>query len=134
MFIPCFSSNDLAYIFFSIFIFLKCIPEYRTGCMPACSVSSVMSDSLWSYGLYLTRLLSPWDAPGKNTTVGCHALLQGIFLTQRLNPCLLHLLNCRWILLPLSHWESPIGEGKACLRDIIKILSNLFKHRMWYCT
>ena len=27
--------------------------------------------------------------PGKNTGVGCHFFLQGIFLTQRLNPCLL---------------------------------------------
>ena len=25
------------------------------------------------------------DSPGKNTGVGCHALLQGIFLTQELN-------------------------------------------------
>ena len=34
-----------------------------------------------------------WDSPGKNTGAGCHALLQGIFLTQGLNPrllCLLH--------------------------------------------
>ena len=31
------------------------------------------------------------DSPGKNTGGGCHALLQGIFLTQRLNPRLLHL-------------------------------------------
>ena len=36
------------------------------------------------------RLLSPWDFPGKNTGVGCHFPLQGIFLTQGLNPCLLH--------------------------------------------
>ena len=43
---------------------------------------SVMSDSLQHYGLYLARLLCPWDSPGKNTGVGCHALLQGIFLTQ----------------------------------------------------
>ena len=28
-----------------------------------------------------TRFLCPWDSPGKNTGVGCHALLQGIFLT-----------------------------------------------------
>ena len=34
------------------------------------------------------------DSPGKNTGVGCHALLQGIFPTQRSNPSLLH---CRWI-------------------------------------
>jgi len=36
------------------------------------------------------RLLYPWDSPGKNTGVGCHALLQGIFPIQGSNPCLLH--------------------------------------------
>ena len=35
-----------------------------------------------------TRLLSPWDFPGKSTRVGCHFLLQGIFPTQGSNPCL----------------------------------------------
>ena len=33
---------------------------------------SVMSDSLQPHGLYPTRLLCPWDFPGKNTGVGCH--------------------------------------------------------------
>ena len=32
------------------------------------------------------RLLCPWDSPGKNAGVGCHSLLQGIFLTQGSNP------------------------------------------------
>ena len=44
-------------------------------------------------GLSPTRLLCPWDSPGKNTGVGCHALFQGIFPTQEWNPhplCLLH--------------------------------------------
>ena len=36
-------------------------------------------------GLSPTRLLCPWDFPGKNTGVGCHSLLQEIFLTQELN-------------------------------------------------
>ena len=36
------------------------------------------------------RLLHPWDSPGKDTGVGCQALLQGIFPAQGLNPCLLH--------------------------------------------
>ena len=40
------------------------------------------------------------DSPGKNTGVGCHAFLQGIFPTQRLNPGLPH---WRWILYWLSH-------------------------------
>ena len=33
----------------------------------------------------LARLLCPWDSPGKNTGVGCHALLQGILPTQGSN-------------------------------------------------
>ena len=37
------------------------------------------------------RLLCPWDPPGNNTGVDCHALLQGIFPTQGSNPYLLHL-------------------------------------------
>ena len=43
---------------------------------------SVVSDSLWPYGVYPAGLLCPWDSPGKNAGVGCHALLQGIFLIQ----------------------------------------------------
>ena len=48
-------------------------------------------------------LLCPRDFPGKNTGVGCHSLLQGIFLTQGWN---LGLLHYRWILYLLSHQES----------------------------
>ena len=50
------------------------------------------------------RLLCPWDSPGKNTGVGCHFLLQGIFPTQGSN---LGLLHCRQTLYPLSHQGSP---------------------------
>ena len=39
------------------------------------------------------RLLRPWDSPGKNTGAGCHALRQGIFLTQGSNLHLLCLLQ-----------------------------------------
>ena len=46
------------------------------------------------------------DSPGKNTGVGCHALLQGIFPTQGSNQGLLH---CRWILYQLSCQRSPQG-------------------------
>ena len=37
---------------------------------------SVVSDSLWPHGLWPTRLLHPWDFPGKSTGVGCHCLLR----------------------------------------------------------
>ena len=60
---------------------------------------SVMSNSLQPYGLY-TRLLCPCNSPGKNTRLGCHFLLQGIFLNQGLNPGLPH---CRQMLYHLSH-------------------------------
>ena len=49
--------------------------------------------TLQAYGLQPSRLLCPWDSPGKSTGVGCHALLQGIFPTQGSIPhllCLLH--------------------------------------------
>ena len=36
---------------------------------------SVVSDSQWPYGLQPTRLLCPWDFPGKSTGVRCHCLL-----------------------------------------------------------
>ena len=48
------------------------------------------------------------DSPGKNTGVGCHALLQGIFLTQGSNPSLLCLLHWQSGFLPLG----PNGKPK----------------------
>ena len=60
----------------------------------------VVSDSLSLHGLSPTRLLRPWDFPGKSTGVGCHFLLQKFFLTQGSNPGLLH---CRQTLYRLSH-------------------------------
>ena len=53
-----------------------------------------------SWTVACQALLCPWDSPGKNTGVGCRALLQGIFLTQGSNPGLLH---CRQVLYHLSH-------------------------------
>ena len=86
----------------------------------------VGSDSLWSHGLQPARLLCPWDSPGKNTGVGCHAILQGIFPTQGSNPHLFCLLHWQVGFFPLApprrltellnylQWEkrSPLlGEG-----------------------
>ena len=80
-----------------------------------CSVASVVSDSLWPHEPQSIRLLCPRDVPGKNTEVGCHALLQGIFLTQRSNRHVLHLLHCRQILHWLIHLRSPVG-GRGDLK------------------
>ena len=67
------------------------------------------------YVLYFTdltvnnfdKLLCPWDSPGMNTGVGCHALLQGIFPTQELNTHLLHLLHWQVNSLPLPPQGKP---------------------------
>ena len=66
-----------------------------------------MSVSLWPY-----RLLYPWGSPGKNTGAGCHALLQGIFLTQGSNPSLLCPQPFIWILCFWATGETQMrGEG-----------------------
>ena len=74
-------------------------------------VTKSLQTLLWLHGLQPTRLLCPWYLPRKNTRVGCHFLLQGIFLTQGSN---LYLLHCRWFLYPwstekpsMSHQRSP---------------------------
>ena len=91
-------------------LWMSSIPLCVYACVCVCvcmyvSVScSVVSDSLQHHGLYLTRLLCPWTFPGKSTGVGCHFLLQGIFLTQQSNSGLLH---CRQILHHLSHQGRP---------------------------
>ena len=61
-----------------------------------------MSDSVQTYGPQPVRLLCPWDSPGKNTRVGCYALLQGIFLTQGLNP----LFYAGRFFIPSFTWEA----------------------------
>ena len=62
---------------------------------------SVMSESLWSHGLY-----RPWNSPGQNTGVGSLFLLPGIFPTPGSKP---GLPCCRRILYQLSHKGSPKG-------------------------
>ena len=52
-----------------------------------------------------TKLLCPWDFPGKDTGVGCHFLLQRIFPIQGLN---LGLYHCRQMLCHLSHQGMPL--------------------------
>ena len=62
------------------------------------------------------RFLCPWNLPGKNTGVGCHSLLQGIFPTQGSNPGLLH---CSWILYHLSH------QGSILIWNILLITQDI---------
>ena len=64
----------LRVFFVWLFVYVSiCMYVYVCCC---CQVASVVSDSVWPHGLQPTRLLCPWDSPGKNTGVGCHFLLQ----------------------------------------------------------
>ena len=60
-----------------------------------------------THGLWPSSLLCPWDSPGKNTAVGCHDLLQGIFLSQGSNTTSSAALALQADSLPLSHQGSP---------------------------
>ena len=80
--------------------------RFKSKCRCCCAVlsRSVVSNSVTPPGSSVHR-----DSPGKNTGVGCHALLQGISPTQRLNPGLPH---CRQILYHLSHQGSLLVKKK----------------------
>ena len=72
---------------------------------------SVVPNSSRPHGLQPARFLCPGDSPGKNTGVGCYALLQRSFPTQGWNP---GLLRCRRILYHLSHQGNPLRDVAYC--------------------
>ena len=65
------------------------------------------------------------DSPGKNTGVGCHALLQGIFPTQGSNPHLLCLLHTQVILYLCHHVGSPMPS--IVLKDSCDIHAAIYQ-------
>ena len=87
---------------------IHCLANYQTD------ISKSLS-CVW-HGLWPARLLHPWDSPGKNTGVGCHFLLQGIFPTQGSNPRLPH---CRQTL-------PPDPPGEPLLETSVKVSMCLF--------
>ena len=110
---------------------------------------SVKSNCLWPHGLwswfvtrfvtwswFVTSLLCLWNSPGKNTGVGSHVLLQGIFLTQGSNPGLPH---CRHILYHPRHQGNPsiteLSSKKWYIGDrlTVKCLENAgFQHELYF--
>ena len=83
-----------------------------------------MSYSLRLYGLQPARLLGPGDPSGKKTGVGCHALFQGIFLTQGPNLCLLHLLHWQVSSFPLG----PPGKPTQGMDTKLRIFYDSLKY------
>ena len=79
------------HLFLSPWVILKVKVLVNQSCLTLCDPMDYSPPS---------RILCPWDSPGKNTGVHCHSLLQGIFPTQGLN---LGLPHWRQILYHLSH-------------------------------
>ena len=110
-----YNGNDHGTYFINLFLCMipqKILPAVRQkwNLETVWKCHSVVSDSLQPHGLQPGRLLYPWDFPGKNTGVGCHFLIQGIFLTQRSNPGPPH---CRQTLYHLgSKLSKPCDVGK----------------------
>ena len=71
------------------------------------------------------------DSPDKNTGVGCHALLQGIFPTRRSNPCLLCLLHWQAGSLPLEppgkHYRG--AQIYVCVCVCVRACNNIYSLR-----
>ena len=84
-----------------------------------CSLASVARHAPLSMG---------FPRPGKNTEVGCHFLLQGIFLNQGSNPCLLHQ---QVDSLPLSHRGSRDNNLYLLLPDTQSIPSSPSTNPPW---
>ena len=101
----------------SIFYFSVCVVLNR----------AVMSNSLQSHGLLPARLLCPWGFSRQEYWSGRHALLQGIYPTQGLNPSLPH---CRQTLYCLSyqgssfhrpsHYQSCLQSHCSCVKCLTK--------------
>ena len=84
----------------------KCFLHFRNigepcSCSVAQSCPTLCDPVDWTWS---SRLLRPWNFPDKNTRVGCHFLLQGIFLVQGLNSGLSYLWHWQVGSLPLSLW------------------------------
>ena len=77
----------------NITVYIGCMHLVAQLCLPLCDPIDCSPSGFSALG----------DSPGKNSGVGYHALLQGIFPTQGSNPSLLH---CKQILHHLSQWEA----------------------------
>ena len=84
-------------------------------------VTSVRANFLPPCGLWPARLLCPQDSPGKNSRVGCRALLQGTFLTQGLSPLLQYLLQWQAGSLPLWPLRKPSIFHTSKKKELLRV-------------
>ena len=109
----------------NIYLVSNCVLDCCCCCLDtkSCSTLCYLMDCSWPGSSV------HWDSPGKNTGVGCHFLLQGIFPTQGSNP---HLLYWQADSLPLSHLGSPFGlfiiDKKVFLLTEVGIIEFPMRH------
>ena len=100
-------------------------PFFKYDHVCACVVSHFshvqLSETLWTIACWF---LCPWDSPGKNTGVSCHALLQRILPIQGSNSCLLQLLYWQACSLPL------VPPRKLCIAMLLLLLSRFSRVRL----
>ena len=94
----------------------------RTQTVVVVLVAKLYLSLLRSCGLLFIRRFCPWDFPGTNTRMGSHSLLQGIFLIQGWNLCLLH-----WGMEPL-----PLSHQGRCMYIHMSALFRFFSCIGWY--
>ena len=93
----------------------------------------------------LPGFLVPWDFPGKDIGMGCHFLLQGIFLTQRSNQISCKSPAMQADSLLLSHWGNPYrwifapfppypasNHLLCCWRKVVTNLDSILKSRHYF--
>ena len=119
-------------------------PELQADSLPAKSPGKPKTEQKYTQRdrsmlscdrLFATLWTVARQAPGKNTGVGCYALLQGIFPTQGSNSHLLRLLHWQADSFPLSHQGSPlctIPERElyaSCVAIISQYVLSYFKYK-----
>ena len=89
----------------------------------------VVPSSLWPDGLQSTSLLCPWGSSRQEYWSGLPCPDPENLPYWGLNPCLLHLLHCRWFLYPLIHWGSP----RSIVRGLnFKMIKTNQKNNVWW--
>ena len=82
----------------------------------------VVSNSSWPHGLQPTRLLRPWDFPGKSTGEGCHCLLQHVHTT-------VHKINNKVLLFStgnyIQYWELIIRKKSESESEVAQLCLTL---------
>ena len=113
---------------------LSAVQQTQNQVSPTLEGSSCMLSCVRLFVILQTiahQLLYPWDSPGKNTVVGCHFLLRGIFLTQGLNSCLAFpALQTDYLL--LGHQRSLFKAAAAAAAKSLLPRLTLQPHRAAY--